>query len=406
MNFKIILFVFVSIIVLALVIFGPKALRVYRMVHLYDEKNISYNFINLDKIFKTSHLTASENKFQFKQSPFTLPKTFILDDEEHNLEDALEYFRSDGLIVLRNDVLLYENYWQGNSKESKHISWSVAKSFLSALIGIAFNDGLINDLDDPITKYLPEFEGTGYDGVPIKALLQMSSGIQFNEDYGDYDSDINRFGRAISLGTSMKEFAMSLKNHKEPGTFHHYVSIDTQMLAMLLVKVTGESITDLLQEQIWDKLGMEFDAYYLLDDTGMEVALGGLNASLRDYAKFGLLYLNRGNWEGEQIVPADWVDASHRADEDHLIPGDNPHSSDSWGYGYQWWVPGFPETDFTAAGIYNQYIYVDPVTEVVIAKTSSNYKFTSERQYSKDAHIAMFRAIAKEAAKVSPNEDK
>jgi hypothetical protein len=265
------------------------------------------------------------------------------------------------------------------------------------LIGIAYHDGLIEDLNDPITKYLEDFQATGYANIPVKDILQMSSGIIFNEDYADYNSDINKFARALAQGTSMRDFAKKLENGKEPGTFNHYVSIDTQMLAMLLEEVTGKTVSQNLEEKIWTKIGMENDAYYMVDDTGMEWALGGLNATLRDYAKFGLLYLNKGAWNGKQIVPEDWVNASHSLKEPHLQPGDNELSSNTWGYGYQWWVPGFPETDYLAAGIYNQYIYIDPITKVVIAKTSSNYKFNQERQYSKDAHVAIFRAIAKAA---------
>jgi CubicO group peptidase (beta-lactamase class C family) len=321
-----------------------------------------------------------------------------MDGEERDLIDALDYFKTDGLIILHDGALLYENYWQGNSKDQKHISWSVAKSFLSALIGIAYHDGLIEDLNDPITKYLKDFNDTGYADIPIKDILQMSSGIIFNEDYADYNSDINKFARALAQGTSMRDFAKNLKNGKQPGTFNHYVSIDTQMLAMLLEEVTGEPVAKNLEAKIWTKIGMEHDAYYMVDDTGAAWALGGLNATLRDYAKFGQLYLNNGKWDNQQIVPEDWVHASHKPDGPHLQPGENELSSSSWGYGYQWWVPGFPSSDYLAAGIYNQYIYIDPMTNVVIAKTSSNYKFNQERQYSKDAHVAMFRAIAKRAA--------
>jgi CubicO group peptidase (beta-lactamase class C family) len=170
------------------------------------------------------------------------------------------------------------------------------------------------------------------------------------------------------------------------------------MLAMVLQEATGKSVTESLQEHIWNKIGMQDDAYYMVDDSGMEVALGGLNATLRDYAKFGLLYLNRGDWNGDQVVPAEWVDASHATDEDHLVPGDNPNSSSVWGYGYQWWVPGFPDTEYTASGVYNQYIFIDPENKVVIAKTSSNHRFTAEKEESKAAHVAMFRAIASAAA--------
>ena len=393
MLYKILLGLFILAVSAAL-IFGPKALRVYNFIHLFDEDKIAYNFININKIFPTIPIVKSSSPHVFKKQDFELPESYELDGKTYNLAESLDYFKSDGLIVLHNGDLMYENYWQGNSKDQPHISWSMAKSFLSALIGIAYHDGLIKDLNDPITKYLQDFIGTGYDNVPIKDILQMSSGVVFNEDYGDPNSDINKFARAVAEGTSMRDFAKTLKNGKVPGTFNHYVSIDTQMLGMLLEEVTGKPLAETLQEKIWTKIGMEYDAYYMVDDTGMEWALGGLNATLRDYAKFGLLYLNRGNWKGQQIVPQDWVDSSHVANEPHLQPGKNNLSSSNWGYGYQWWIPGFPNTDYLAAGIYNQYIYIDPVTNVVVAKTSSNYKFNEERQHSKDAHVAIFRAIA------------
>ena len=396
MLHKILLGIFI-VAILAALIFGPKAIRVYNFIHLFDEDKIAYNFININKIFPITSITKSSSPHIFNKQEFVLPEFYELDGKTYNLAESLDYFKSDGLIVLHNGDLLYENYWQGNSKDQPHISWSMAKSFLSALIGIAYHDGLIENLNDPITKYLKDFIGTGYENVPIKDILQMSSGVVFNEDYGDPNSDINKFARAVAEGTSMRDFAKTLKNGKVPGTFNHYVSIDTQMLGMLLEEVTGKPLAETLQEKIWTKIGMENNAYYMVDDTGMEWALGGLNATLRDYAKFGLLYLNRGNWNGQQIVPQDWVDASHVAHEPHLQPGNNSLSSSDWGYGYQWWIPGFPNTDYLAAGIYNQYIYIDPITNVVIAKTSSNYKFNEERQYSKDAHVAIFRAIAQSA---------
>ena len=394
MTFKSISIVVLIVIIVLAFLYLPNALRVYKIINLHDKDSIAYNYINMQKFFdKGPMLRASENPHTFPKKEFKLPSTYEFEGKVNYVDEALEYFETDGLIVLKDGNMLYENYWHNNSKDTQHISWSVAKSFLSALIGITYERGLIEDLNDPIEKYLPDFIGTGYEGVAIKHLLQMSSGIKFNEDYADFNSDINRFGRVISSGTSMRDFAKTLKNEKTTGTYHHYVSIDTQMLAMLLVEITGKSITENLQE-IWTKIGMESDAFYMVDDTGMEVALGGLNATLRDYAKFGQLYLNKGNWNGEQVVPEFWVDASHYPDEDHLVPGDNPNSSDKWGYGYQWWVPGFPDTDYMASGIYNQYIYVNPELSVVIAKISSNYKFPQEKQFSKDSHVALFRAIA------------
>jgi len=377
------------------IFYGPKIARLYQLANLYNEDSIDRNFINIDKIFSVSEpIPVSDNPYTFPRRDFVLPETFFFDGEQRLLSEELEHYKTDGLIVLHNGNLLYENYWNNNSATSKHISFSVTKSFVSALVGIALDEGLIDNIEDPITKYLSDFNGTGYEGVRIKDILQMSSGVDFNEDYADPKSDINRFGRATARGSSFRDFAKSLERGREPGTYHHYVSIDTQVLGFLLAEVTGMPLKEYLYKKIWNKIGMEDDAFFIVDNNGVEMALGGLNATLRDYAKFGELYLNRGKWNGEQVVPASWVDASHTTDGPHLKPGESELSSSPWGYGLQWWVPGFPDTDYTASGVYNQYIYIDPLTNVVIAKTSSNHRYTSEKEYSKAVHVAMFRAIA------------
>ena len=395
---KIFSIAFLVVALIAAFVYGPGAMRVYRIMHLYDEDKIANNFINMNKLFTTSEPIQPSSKAKplpKSDKPFSLPSTFYFEDKDQDLNAALKHFKTDGLLIIKEGEIVYEEYFNGNSQTTRHISWSVAKSFLSSLVGIAVNDGLIDDINDPITKYLPDFKNTGYDGVTIKNILQMSSGVLFNEDYADPNSDINKFGVAIARGTSFRDFAKTLTKDKEQGTYNHYVSIDSQMLGLLLDKVTGMPLREYLQMHIWEKIGMEDEAYYLADNEDVDLALGGLNATLRDYAKFGLLYLNKGKWDNEQVVPEAWVDASHAMDLPHLQPaaGDDLSSSD-WGYGYQWWVPGFPNTDYTASGVYNQYIYVDPVTETVIAKISSNHRFTSEKEYSKAAHVAMFRAIA------------
>ena len=395
---KIFSIAFLVVALIAAFVYGPGAMRVYRIMHLYDEDKIANNFINMNKLFTTSEPIQPSSKAKplpKSDKPFSLPSTFYFEDKDQDLNAALKHFKTDGLLIIKEGEVVYEEYFNGNSQTTRHISWSVAKSFLSSLVGIAVNDGLIDDINDPITKYLPDFKNTGYDGVTIKNILQMSSGVLFNEDYADPNSDINKVGVAIARGTSFRDFAKTLTKDKEQGTYNHYVSIDSQMLGLLLDKVTDMPLREYLQMHIWEKIGMEDEAYYLADNEDVDLALGGLNATLRDYAKFGLLYLNKGKWDNEQVVPEAWVDASHIMDLPHLQPaaGDDLSSSD-WGYGYQWWVPGFPNTDYTASGVYNQYIYVDPVTETVIAKISSNHRFTSEKEYSKAAHVAMFRAIA------------
>tara|TARA_B100000963_G_C22638741_1_gene679127 strand:- start:64 stop:1263 length:1200 start_codon:yes stop_codon:yes gene_type:complete len=384
------------ITIIGAIVYGPNLLRLYKLANLYDEKSIAKNFINMSDMFPSSPpISKSEQPFIFEENELQLPESYFFEGEDKNLMKGLDHFHTDGLIIINKGKIVYERYWNKNNANSKHISFSVAKSYLSALIGIAINDGLIESIEDDATKYLTDFVGTGYEGVTIKNLLQMSSGISFNEDYADPKSDINRFGREVARGTSFRDFAKTLKNERPQGTYNHYVSIDTQVLAMILESVTNMPVRDYLHSKIWSKIGTESDAYYVTDSLGVDMALGGLNATLRDYAKFGELYLKKGKWEGEQIVPEQWVLDSVTPDAPHLMPNSGELSSNDWGYGYQWWIPGNPLTDFTAHGIFNQFIYVDPESQTVIAKTSSNHRFRSEREYSKAAHIAIFRSITK-----------
>ena len=390
------LIVILAILVLAIVMYSPNIYKLYKLATLYNEKSIAKNFISINKVFDTSNpISASEKPFVFEKEDFELPNSYEFEGEQLNLIEGLDHFHTDGLIILHDGKMLFEKYWNGNTKDSKHIAFSVSKSYLSALFGIAIEEGLIKSIDDSVSIYLDDFEGTGYEDVKIKNLLQMSSGIEFNEDYADPNSDINRFARATAKGSSFRDFAKTLKNGKKQGTYNHYVSLDTQVLGMILESVTDMPLREYLYKRIWSKIGTESDAYYIADKTGTDMALGGLNATLRDFSKFGLLYLNEGSWDGEQIVPKSWVLKSHTPDAPHLMPNAGDLSSSEWGYGYQWWIPGDPLTDYTAHGIFNQFIYVDPVSNVVIAKTSSNHRFRSEKEYSKAAHIAMFRSITK-----------
>ena len=391
------LIVILAILVLAIVLYSPNIYKLYKLATLYNEKSIAKNFISINKVFDTSNpISASEKTFVFEKEDFELPDSYEFEGEQLNLIEGLEHFHTDGLIILHDGKMLFEKYWNGNTKDSKHIAFSVSKSYLSALFGIAIEEGLIKSIDDNVSIYLDDFEGTGYEDVKIKNLLQMSSGIEFNEDYADPNSDINRFARATAKGSSFRDFAKTLKNGKKQGTYNHYVSLDTQVLGMILESVTDMPLREYLYKRIWSKIGTESDAYYIADKTGTDMALGGLNATLRDFSKFGQLYLNEGSWDGEQIVPKSWVVKSHTPDAPHLMPNAGDLSSSEWGYGYQWWIPGDPLTDYTAHGIFNQFIYVDPVSNVVIAKTSSNHRFRSEKEYSKAAHIAMFRSITKQ----------
>jgi CubicO group peptidase (beta-lactamase class C family) len=300
------------------------------------------------------------------------------------------------VLILKDGNIRFEQYWSTGGPDETWLSMSVAKSFISALVGIAIDQGHIRSIQDPVTDYAPELGGSAYDGVAIKDILQMSSGAAWNEDYGDPESDINRFGRIFALGGSMNEFAATLQGEFKPGTYNRYNSTDTQVLGMVLTNAVGRSINDYMTEMLWHPLGAENQGWWLTDSDGMEMAFGGLNATAKDYAKLGELYRLGGALDGRQIVPAAWVQASVTPDAAHLMPGDNPASDWPLGYGYQWWIPGGDKGEFMAVGVYNQFIYIAPESKTVIVKLSANsaYGTPDDAMASSEFEtIEFFRAV-------------
>ena len=340
------------------------------------------NFNRVYEFFPTSELIPSNTPLIFEHGPsIELPSHFIFQDNLVNVNEYLSRTDVTALLVLKDGTITYENYWLTGGKSVKWLSASVAKSFISALIGIAIDQGYINSIDDAVTVYVPQLKDSAYDGVRIKDILQMSSGASWNEDYSDPNSDINRSVRIFALGGSLDEFTASLKNEKKPGTFNRYNSTDTQVLGMLLREATGISVTQYMQKMLWDPIGAEDNAYWLLDSENMEVAYGGFNATARDYAKLGELYRLEGNINGTQIVPSNWIQASITPDAAHLMPGENALSDYPLGYGYQWWIPD-DSGDFMAIGVYNQFIYVSPQNNVVAVQLSANNIYGTNEELS------------------------
>ncbi len=367
-------------------------------MHLFDEDQIVDNLRTVNDWWESRDIKSADKKFVFptKKTEAIIPPKFKIDGVSVNTHDYLDKTYTTGLLVLQNDSIIHEAYYRGHQAESEQIIWSVSKSFLSALFGIAIEEGKIKSIEQTVDEYCPLLKGSGYEGVKIKDVLQMSSGISFNEDYADFYSDINRWGRSFSWGNSQDEFAASLKREKQPGTYHHYVSLNTHVLGMILVSATGKSISAYAKEKLWDPLGMEHNSHWLIDDYGMEAALGGLTTTVRNCAKLGSLFLNKGNWKGKQIVPANWVRDSTTPDAPHVTPGKRSNSAHDLGYGYQWWIPEGNSGEFLAVGVYNQFIYINPTTKTVIVKHSANPGFgTGDLMASSGAFINMCRQIAK-----------
>lgn len=358
---------------------------------------IEYSFIHMNEYLPTKIVHKAEQPFIFPHKEnITLPEDFVHNGNTYNTQHFIDSSDTQGFLVIQDDSIIYENYWKGQHENIQHISWSVAKSYVSALFGIAIEEGHIKSINQTVDEYLPQLKGSGYEGVKIKDVLQMSSGIKFDETYSDPQSDIQQYWVGFVEGDSQDEFAANMVNERTPGTYNKYVSMDTHVLGMIIVEATGRNLTDYLEEKLWKPLGSEFDAYWLVDGQGMEMALGGINATLRDYAKIGRLYLNKGNWNGKQIVPAAWCEASVSASEEHLQPESESSSSPGMGYGHQWWIPDGNEGEFLAMGVFNQYIYVNPTTNTIIVKNSANKNYYERNNpyASTRTHLELYRKIA------------
>ncbi|NRB17427.1 MAG: serine hydrolase [Rhodobacteraceae bacterium] len=291
------------------------------------------------------------------------------------------------LLVLQNGQIRHESYYLGTSSSDRRVSWSVAKSYLSALFGVLMEEGAIASLDDPVTKYAPLLKGSAYGEASIRNVLNMASGVRFDEDYLEYSSDINRMGRVIALGGTLDQFTADVKDSfATPGDSWQYVSIDTHVIGMVIRGATGRDVPSLLSEKILMPLGLERDGYYITDGAGVAFVLGGLNFTSRDYARFGQMIAQNGAYGGQQIVPAMWIAESTQASAP-TAPGDI-------GYGYQWWIPvGAHAGEFMARGVYGQYIYIDQTRNVVIVTTGADRKFRESGVNR--SHIEMFRKLAR-----------
>jgi CubicO group peptidase (beta-lactamase class C family) len=351
-------------------------MRLHAVVTLFDAPRIVDNFSHMDRAFVTVPLPRGDGPV------FPLPEGAQWTPPQA-VADWIAARSVTGLVVLKGGAVVHESYYLGTGPDDRRISWSMAKSYLSMLLGILrAEDGVLPDLDVQVVEVVPELAGTAYDGVTLRQVLTMTSGVAFNEDYLDFWSDINRMGRTLALGQPMDGFAASLKDRAaEPGTWFHYVSIDTHVLGMVIRAATGKPVAALMQERLIGRMGLEADAYYIADGTGEPFVLGGLNLTTRDYARMGQMVLEG----GRGIVPADWLAESTRRQA--------PAEMSAMGYGWQWWVPpGQDGDEVMAQGIYGQFVFVDRQRGVVVAVNSADRGF--EDPGVPDGNIAMLRQIA------------
>lgn len=367
--------------------FGENIKILATSLNSFKDENLAHTFQHTPEIQPTEKISHGAANFQFlKEDNLTLVDGFRFKDGYYPVEKFIEDTKTSALLVIKDDVIKYEKYYLGGDENTLFSSNSMGKSFVSALMGIAVSEGYVESIDDPIGKYIPEFKGTEMENIPIKACLQMASGIRFDED-----ADMSGFSMKTLIGIPAMKVISKYGMQEDPYTYRRYLSINTEILGQVIKNATGRGLAEYMEEKLWSKLGADHDAYWTLsNDT--ELAMGGLSVSLRDYARFARLYLNDGNWEGEQILTEKWVKDSLDVSAEYSRPGANNDLYNEIGYGYQWWVPEGTQNEFMAIGVYGQWIYVNPSKQVIIVKTSADPNFTSKNYEPK--HVEFFRAIA------------
>ena len=320
------------------------------------EQQVS-GYRNSEKITLTRRIEAGGS---VRELPYA---KIDLEDVEIHIDDLSmtvgEYFVKQsvaGLLVIKDGKIVYERYGLGNTDDSRWISFSVAKSVVAMLIGAAIQDGYINSVDEKVTDYLPRLKGSSYDQSSIKNLLQMASGVQWNEDYADPESDV---ARATWGTTELYEYLRYKPRDAAPGELFNYNTAETNLAGTLLRSAIGNNLSTYLSEKIWKPFGMESYAVWNLTESGGG-EFGGccINATLRDYGRIGLFALEDGRLaDGTEVLPPGWMQEST-----------SPSNGFS-GYGYFWWLAA--EGGYSATGIFGQGIYVNRDANVVIALHSA-----------------------------------
>ncbi len=335
-------------------------------------------FRNLEKLAWTRTIEAGGDIYPLPVRKVDLSDfQFNYEESVITLEDYIRQQNVAGLLIIKDGYIVYERYELGNTAESRWLSWSVAKSVTSLLVGAAIKDGYIESVDEMVSDYLPRLKNSSYDDVTIRHLMQMASGVEWNEDYADPEADIN----TIEWDTlSVYEQLRDKPRAADPGTLFNYNTAEINLVGTLLRSAIGNNLSTYLTEKIWRPFGMESIAFWELSEPGGgEFGGSSISATLRDYGRIGLFAMNNGKLpDGTQVLPDGWI-----AESTTPSPGYEY-------YGYLWWLRG--EGAFAASGIFGQGIHIDPAHNLVIAQHGALEVASQRSDWA--PRLAFFRAIA------------
>lgn len=294
-----------------------------------------------------------------------------------NMDEFFSQQHLAGALILHKGEIRYERYGIGHSPDKRWTSFSVAKSLTSSLVGVALKEGYIKSLDDNVSDYISGLKGSAYDSVTITQLLTMTSGVKWNEDYSDPQSDVAKFNNHVAEDDlpTIVSYMRNLPRAYPAGEQWQYSTGETNLIGILVGEATGQTLSQYLTDKIWQPFGMEDQASWLLSPDGLEISGCCIQASLRDFARYGLYILEDGNINGTASLPEGWLTQATRKQTEIGREGR--------GYGYQWWT--FDDGSFTARGIFGQTIYIDPKEQLVIA-FNGNWQHATEKELDKQRY--------------------
>ncbi|HUI17452.1 MAG TPA: serine hydrolase [Alphaproteobacteria bacterium] len=345
--------------------------------HLREQRFLVGSLSHFDHVLSSNPVARAAQASHFARADEELTLTYRHRGESHTLADYLERQPATGLLILKGDTILFEHYRYARTDRDRFTSQSMAKTITAMLVGIAVAEGAIKSIDDPAADYVPELAGSEFGRTPIRALLHMASGIAFSETYDGTD-DSARFNRELWRHDGRGDAAaiMTFNNRTAaPDSVWHYAGINTQLLGLVLARAVKQPLATYLERHIWQRIGSEADATWVVDASGQEAAFCCFNAVLRDWGRLGLLLANDGAWHGEQLIPRQWViDATTAAPAGNFLASGTATSF--FGYGYQVWILPGPRREFALLGIHGQAIFVDPAAKLVLVHTAVRPKPT------------------------------
>ena len=359
---------------------------------------------NVDQLFDVGIISRAQQVAHLKKRPMDFSKLKIeqFDGKIYDFEEHLDSNRTDGFLILHKGDIVYEKYFNAMTPSTTHNWFSMSKSLTGLTLDILASEGKV-DLTQSTIRYLPELKGSAWEGTTLQMVMDMLVGIQYSEKYNDPSSDAYKFAQVSELVkvpgppsefSSLTEYMASTKKGIDHDQLFHYVSLNTEVLGMVISKVTGKPPSKVMSEKIWSRIGTEQNAFIAKDPQGQELVSAVVNSNLRDAGRFGLLMLNDGRFKGEQIIPESVVTTVEKGGSvTKFADSKRGKQFKNFSYKNQWWHTD--EEAYFAKGLFGQWIYIDPPTELVIVKfTTSDIPTSTEMDWINNMNL-MREIVAK-----------